>query len=191
MKFSALCFLFLFPVFAFTQYEVEDEDSLAEETKVDLYELKKKIYVGGDLSMRFGNLTYIYAAPLVGFEFYKNLSVGLTGIYQYVRINNFGSIVTEGTFGGGAFIRYRPIEFLLFQTEFDILNSVNYTSAPGKRINFPAFMLGGGYAGSLGNRAYYNVMLMYDFIDNPNMTVWPVVTFAPIYLRYGFVWYLA
>ncbi|MBK6526945.1 MAG: hypothetical protein IPG07_16170 [Crocinitomicaceae bacterium] len=164
---------------------------MAEETKVDLYELKKKIYVGGDLSMRFGNLTYIYAAPLVGFEFYKNLSVGLTGIYQYVRINNFGSIVTEGTFGGGAFIRYRPIEFLLFQTEFDILNSVNYTSAPGKRINFPAFMLGGGYAGSLGNRAYYNVMLMYDFIDNPNMTVWPVVTFAPIYLRYGFVWYLA
>lgn len=190
MKFSALCFLFLFPVFGFAQYDVETEDSLTDEPKVDLYELKKKIFVGGDLSMRFGNLTYIYAAPLVGFEFYKNLSVGLTGIYQYVRINNFGSIVTEGTFGGGAFIRYRPIEFLLFQTEFDILNSVNYTSAPGKRINFPAFMFGGGYAGSLGDRAYYNVMLMYDFINNPNMTLWPVVTFAPIYLRYGFVWYL-
>ncbi|MBK9590939.1 MAG: hypothetical protein IPO32_05325 [Crocinitomicaceae bacterium] len=76
MKFSALCFLFLFPVFAFTQYEVEDEDSLAEETKVDLYELKKKIYVGGDLSMRFGNLTYIYAAPWLDLNFTKTYPWG-------------------------------------------------------------------------------------------------------------------
>jgi hypothetical protein len=191
MKFSALCFLFLFSLSGFTQYDVEKDDTLAEEPKVDFYELKKKIYVGGDLSMRFGNLTYIYAAPLVGFEFYENVSVGLTGIYQYIRVNNFGSIVTEGTFGGGAFVRYRPFDFLLVQTEFDILNTVNYTSAPGKRINFPVFLFGGGYAGSLGDRAYYNVMLMYDFINNPNMTVPPIVPFAPIYLRYGFVWYLA
>jgi hypothetical protein len=191
MKYSALSLLFLFPVIGFSQYEVEMDDSLAEEPKVDLYELKQKIYVGGDVSMRFGNLTYIYAAPLVGYEFYKGLSAGLTGIYQYVRINNLGSIQTEGTFGGGVFMRYRPIEFILLQTEFDILNTVNYTSAPGNRINFPAFMMGAGYAGSLGDRAYYNVMLMYDFINNPNMTLWPIVTFAPVYLRYGFVWYLA
>jgi hypothetical protein len=191
MKLSALYFLFLFPVIAFTQYEVEANDSLAKEPKVDLYELKKKIYVGGDLSMRFGNLTYVYAAPLAGYEFYKNLSAGITGIYQYIRLNNNGSIITEGTFGGGVFMRYRPLDFLLLQTEFDILNTVNYTSAPGKRISFPVFMFGGGYAGSLGDRAYYNVMLMYDFINNPNMTVPPIVPFAPIYLRYGFVWYLA
>lgn len=192
MKFSLVILLFLSGFSASAQYDVDsvNGDSDSKEPKLDLYEIKKKIYVGGDLSMRFGNLTYIYAAPLAGYEFYKGISAGITGIYQLVRVNNGFGVVSESTYGGGLFVRYRPLDFLLVQTEFDLLNTVNYTSAPGNRINFPVFMLGAGYAGSMGQRAYYNVMLMYDFIDDPNMTVPRIVPFAPLYLRYGFVWYL-
>jgi hypothetical protein len=192
MKFSLVILLFLSGFSASAQYDIDsaNADSDLKEPKLDIYEIKKKIYVGGDLSMRFGNLTYIYAAPLAGYEFYKGISAGITGIYQLVRVNNGFGVVSESTYGGGLFVRYRPLDFLLVQTEFDMLNTVNYTSAPGNRINFPVFMLGAGYAGSLGQRAYYNVMLMYDFIDDPNMTVPRIVPFAPLYLRYGFVWYL-
>lgn len=192
MKFSVLILCLILPVFASAQYEVDslEEDAITKEPKINLFEIKKKIYVGGDLSMRFGNLTYIYVAPMAGYEFYKGLSAGVTGIYQLVRVNNGFGAVSESTFGGGLFTRYRPFEFLLLQSEFDLLNTVNYTSAPGDRINFPMFMLGAGYAGSMGQRAYYNILLMYDFIDDPNATVPRIVPFAPLYLRYGFVWYL-
>lgn len=190
MKFSILIFLFLASNLASGQYDIDSADTAPEDPKINFFELKKKIYVGGDISMRFGNITYVYAAPIAGYEFYKGLSAGVTGIYQLLRINNGFSVMSESTFGGGIFVRYRPFDFLLFQTEFDLLNTVNYTSAPGNRINFPLFLAGAGYVGSMGSRAYYNITLMYDFIRDPNNSILPIVTFAPLYLRYGFTWYL-
>lgn len=187
-----ICFLMV-GFTALSQYDTEElsDDEKKEEKKKDFYEIKKKTYVGGDFSLRFGNTTYIYASPFVGYEFYKNLSGGVIGIAQYIRVNMGTSILTEGTFGGGVFLRYTPLDFLIFQTEFDVLNSVNYTSAPGNRINFPAFMGGLGYKGNMGNKSYYYLMLMFDFIDNPNMTLAPLIPPFPIYLRYGFTFYLA
>lgn len=186
-----IAFLFLsFNSICLSQYDIDTTEQITKPPLINWFEQKKKIYVGGDLSLRFGNLTYAYLAPLAGYEFYKNMSAGVTAIYQLVRVNNGSTIFNESTIGGGVFMRYRPIRPLILQLEFDYLNTVNYTSAPGNRINFPVFLGGIGYAGDLGDRAYYNVMLMYDFIDNPNMTIPPIFPFAPIYLRYGMVFYL-
>lgn len=192
MKFSLSIFLLFSAGLCFGQYDVEDvkNDSVPKEPKLNWFEIKQHAYTGGDLSMRFGNVNYIYAAPILGYDIYKDFSGGITGIYQFVRVNLGGAIISEHTFGGGVFLRYRPIDFILLQSEFDILNTENYTSAPGKRINFPVFMLGGGYCGSLGQRAYYSITLMYDFIDNPNMTIPKIWNSVPLYLRYGFTFYL-
>jgi len=191
---SKLLFLFVcLQIGAFAQYDLEkvEKDSVTKTSRINWFEIKKHTYVGGDLEMRFGNLTYIYAAPVLGYDVYKNLSAGVTGIYQLYRLNMGGSILTEHTVGGGLFARWRPLDFLIVQTEFDLLNTVNYDlSIPDKRVNVPVFMLGGGYCGSMGNRAYYNVMLMYDFINDDNMPVPKFVNPIPLYLRYGFAWYL-
>jgi hypothetical protein len=177
----------------FAQYDLEHvKDTTQKTSGVNWFDIKQRTYVGGDLSMRFGTLTYIYAAPIIGFDFYKNLSVGATGIYQLYRFNNGGgSVLTEHTAGGGVFLRWRPLNFLLVQTEFDILNTVNYNLVlTKKRVNVPVFMLGAGYAGNMGDRAYYNVMLMYDFINDDNMPVPKFINPIPLYLRYGITFYL-
>ncbi|MBI3133400.1 MAG: hypothetical protein HYZ14_01885 [Bacteroidetes bacterium] len=193
MKFKLLFIVFFAGLNLSAQYDLEhvQKDSSKRSTTINWFEIKKRTYVGGDLAMRFGNLTYIYGAPIIGYDFYKKASVGVTGIYQLYRLNMGGAVQTEHTAGGGVFVRWRPLDFVLVQTEFDLLNTVNYDfSIPDKRVNVPVFMLGAGYCGSMGDRAYYNVMLMYDLINDPAMPVPKFINPIPLYLRYGFAWYL-
>ena len=196
MKFKLLIISLFATLSVTAQYDLENvhKDSSDEKRSsgIDWFEIRQRTYVGGDLALRFGNLTYIYTAPIVGFDFYKTASVGLTGIYQLYRFNSGGSIFKENTYGGGVFLRWRPLNFLLLQTEFDLLNTVDYSvSGPtAQRVNVPVFLFGVGYCGNLGERAYYNATLMYDFINDPNMPVPKLITPIPLYLRYGFTWYI-
>lgn len=191
MKYSLLTIAFFLCTSLFSQYDVEDvkKDSVPKDTKFDVYQMKQHTYVGGDISLRFGTNTYIYLAPLIGYDIYKNFSGGVTTIYQLVRWNNGAYSYNESTIGVGGFLRYRPIQPIILQTEFDIFNTVNYSGTPEPRINVPAFFMGLGYAGNMGSRSYYNILLLYDFIRNPNMPVPPFIQ-QPFYLRAGMVWYL-
>lgn len=177
------------------QYDIEDveKDTTDNPPKVSPFELKQNIYVGGEVSARFGTVTYLYLAPFAGYDIYQGLSAGVSSMYQLFRAKyTNGAIVSSHSYGGGLFLRYRPkpLEFLLFQTELNLYNTEDFGSTiSSDRVNVPAFMSGVGYAGSMGDRAYYQLMLMYDFIDDYNMPLVPVFS-IPIYLRYGFVFYL-
>ncbi len=177
---------------SFSQYDIEEveKDSVQKETKVNPFTIKEKIYVGGEMSVRFGSLTYLYLAPFAGYDFYKGFSAGVSSMYQLYRAKyTNGAVISSHSYGGGLFMRYRPesFNFLLLQTELNLYNTEDIYGF--ERVNVPSFMAGGGYAGSMGDRAYYQIMLMYDFIDDDNMPLIPLFN-IPIYLRYGFVFYL-
>lgn len=179
----------------FGQYDKETfSDTTQKESKVNPRVLKEHIYVGGDFSMSFGNLLYLYMAPVVGYEIYKGISAGVSPMYQLYRINqNNGGSVSFHSYGMGVFGRYRPEPFppLLLQTEFAVYNTDDFSTLdPTDRINAPAFFGGIGYAGSLGERSYYQVMLKYDFINNPNNPLPKLFFNLPLYLSYGMVFYL-
>jgi len=194
MKIKLTIFFFCFALIGRSQYDVDavKNDSISKEPKVNLFKLKEKIFVGTDLSLSFGNLTYIYIAPLIGYDITKKFSSGFSSMYQLLRLKYpNGTVAAEHSYGGGIFLRYRPFQQLILHTELDLFNTVDYSVAFG-RINAPAFMMGAGYAGSLGERAYYSFLLMYDFIHDPNMPIPAFVNIAgvPFYFRYGFVWHL-
>lgn len=181
--------------FGFSQYDMnEAKDTTVKESKIDRYALKQKIYVGADLSLSFGNSVYLYLGPLAGYDIWGGISAGVKTMYQYRRLTFAnGSSISESSFGGGIFARWRPETFpyVLLQTEFDLWNTEDLnTLQAGDRTTVPAFSAGLGYAGGIG-RAYYSLMLFYDFLNNPNN---PMPRFfgdaVPIYIRYGMVFYL-
>lgn len=191
MKYNLLIAFFCFTSSLFSQYDIEEveNDTIQKETPSP-FELKQKIYVGGDFSLRFGWQTYVYLAPLIGYDITPKFSAGFSSMYQLFRIKyNNGATVSDHVFGSGIFIRYRPIQQIILHSELNLYNTVDYTVLFGDRINVPAFMLGGGYAGSMGDRSYYNIMIMYDFIQNENMPL-PAFIAPPFYLKFGVVWYL-
>jgi len=194
MKKLVLLILLFFTTGAFTQYDMDEaKDTTDQDEPVDTYELKKKIYVGADLAVSFGAATYLYIAPMAGYDLWKGISAGVSTMYQLQRISfTNGGSQSSHAFGGGIFTRYRPpsFEMLLLQTEFNVYNAEDFsTSFTGDRTGVPAFMAGIGYAGDLG-RGYYQIMLTYDFINDDNNPLLQLIPNIPLYLRYGAVFYL-
>jgi len=195
MKYNLLIIALFSSILGWTQYDMEDaKDSTKVKTsKIDWTEQKKKIYVGGDISLSFGNQLYFYIAPMAGYDFYKGLSAGISPMYQVYRQNfTNGSSTSYHSYGASTFLRYRPIPlpFLLLQAETGIINTDDWSTAVGgDRANVPLFMMGAGYAGGIGN-SYYQIMLMYDFVDDPNNPLPRLFFNLPLYLRYGMVFYL-
>jgi hypothetical protein len=192
MKRVILIIVCCFSIISFSQYDIDEakKEEEKKEEKLNPYELKKNIYLGGDFafSMR-GGTTYLNLSPLIGYDITKRFSAGISGMYQFWRIRYFNTTFNINTVGAGIFTRYRPVEWLITQVEFDLYNSADLFSADLERINVPAFMAGVGFARPFGEGAYGQIILLYDFIDNQNMPLPPVII-TPLHLRMGFVWHL-
>ncbi|MEX1003052.1 MAG: hypothetical protein WDZ35_13120 [Crocinitomicaceae bacterium] len=190
------CILIFFAFPSFGQYDLEDakeKEEKDEDEKLNFFELKKRIYVGADLSLRFGNSTYLYIGPMVGYDIWKGVSAGVTSMYQFSRFSfTGGSAISYHSYGAGLFARYRPLRLpnLLLQAEFDVYNTDDFTTAyGGDRTFVPAVMPGLGYAGGT-DRFYYQLMLFYDLVNDPNNPLPRLFSDFPLYIRYGIVFYL-
>lgn len=192
MKTALISGLFLLSsFFAFSQYDMEKvkNDTLNDEPSL-WSKIQPRIYVGGEGSFSAGfGRTYLYLAPLVGYDITDQLSVGISGMYQLLRFQTNTGAINFNSYGGGTFFRFRPIKQVVFQAEFDYFNTVDFAGQTFDRVNVPAFMVGAGYLNPLGSRAYYQIMLMWDFINDPNMPV-PSLIFQPLHLKLGLVWYI-
>lgn len=182
-------FLFLclsLSTIAFSQYDMDAvENDKEKESNFSPYLLKQRIYVGGDFGLSFGpGAGYVLLSPLVGYDITERFSAGVSGMYQLFR--QFGT--NYYSYGGGVFARLRPIDQLILQTEFDLFNTNDFFTSGLPRVNVPAFLTGIGYAGG-GSRTYYQALVMYDFIGNPNMPLPPFIV-NRLYLKLGFIWHL-
>lgn len=192
-KFILIIFLSL-SALSFGQYDMDDaKDTSDTKEPINTMELRERIYVGGDFSFSFGNQLYLMVAPMAGFDIYKGLSAGVSTMYQLRRFTfNNGSSVSYNAFGGGVFTRFRPpvLPMLLLQTQLDFYNTEDLQSPfVDARKTIPAWYGGIGYAGGFG-KAYYQIMLMYDFVDDPSMPLPKFFGNIPLYIRYGMVFYL-
>lgn len=188
MKTVISSWLILLTLFSYGQYDIENvkKDSIQTNETSFFSKIKPNIYVGGEASLSLGNGgTFIYFSPFIGYDITQRFSGGISAMYQLYRFNGFN----YNSYGGGAFLRYRPIEQLILQTEFDIFNTLDLKNNSLNRVNVPAFMAGAGFANRFGTRAYYQILLMYDFINDPNMPLTPFLI-NQLHLKLGVVWYL-
>jgi hypothetical protein len=182
--------LFIVPTI-WGQYDMEEAKKEDDKEGINWFQLKQKIYVGGELGLSFGGgSSFISAAPIVGYDITERFSAGISGMYQLWRLRDFaGNTFNFHSYGGGIFARLRPIEVLIMQVEANLYNTNDFASGSLDRINVPAVMAGLGYAQPIGGRSYYNIMLMYDFINDPNMPL-PPFFLEPLHLRLGITLYL-
>jgi hypothetical protein len=194
MKYLFLIALSLSTFISYSQYDIEkakkEQAEKEGESGSDLFAVKERTYVGGDLGLSFSSFgSYIQIAPMVGYDITDRFSGGITTMYQLIRQRNFnGDVYNFHSFGAGAFLRYRPFDQIITHVEFDMFNTNDFVNNINDRVNVPALFAGVGYANMMGDKAYYQIMLMYDFIDDPNMPLTPII--GPLYLRFGMVWYL-
>lgn len=192
MKKTVFLFGLILTLNGFGQYDINDiKNDSTSASNFSWFKLKQRIYVGGEVGLSFGtNSSYIHLSPIVGYDITEKLSAGFLGMYQLWHFKDFyDNSFNYHSYGGGIFTRFRPIPQIITQLEFDLFNTNDFASGTLDRVNVPAFMLGLGYANDFGNGAYYQIMLMYDFINDPNMPL-PPLLFPQLHLKMGFIWHL-
>lgn len=195
-KYLAILVLGLLTFSASAQYDVDDveNDSTSnKDPKINPFKLKEKIYVGSGLNAFFGNRTFFYISPIVGYDIMPKWSAGLGTMYQYYRESFNGNVGYLHSIGGGIFTRYRPIEQLILETSINTY-STTYNGVSASKIRSNSWMVGAGYANSLGGRSYYQIMLQYDLLKDQNVPeplLLPFPNGGRIYYKFGLVFYLS
>lgn len=173
------------------QYDVDNQMSEEDEEVESRYifdVIKKDLYIGGDLNLSIGGQSFLYLAPFVGYEFMPDLSAGISFMGKVLK----NPSASRSSFGSGLFVRYTPEVPVIVETSFNFYNT-RYTGITKDPVNSKSWMVGLGYAQSMGNgRSYTQIMFQYDLLKNPDVPENLLLSFSDnrIYFKFGIVYYL-
>lgn len=165
-------FFFLFTGFSLFAQD-EKRKNTSEEDQESIWD---KIYVGGNLGLQFGTVTYIDISPLVGYRITNRFSAGPGITYRYTKIRGFDA---SSTYGGRIFARHTIGQQFFAHTEYETLNT-EFLDPVGRdqivRGWVPGFFVGGGIYQPLGRRGavfiYGLYNLLYNNIKSPYQSPW-------------------
>jgi len=143
------------------------------ETPSDNRKPSSRFFTGGNIGLQFGSQTMIEASPILGYKITDNFSAGIGFTYQYYRLNLYGTIFKTYIYGGSVFARYYIFENFFIHGEYEALNLETAFFDPGslfhkgERYWIGSVLGGGGYRQPIGGNSYLNIMVLYNFNDNP------------------------
>lgn len=130
---------------------------------------RERIFVGGSLGLQFGTITAISVSPIAGYWITNRLAAGIGGTYQYYNDRSFGQSFTTSVYGGGVFTRFLLIPEAFLHAEYEKTSLESYRFAPGSdqdRIWEDNYFLGAGYRLRMGEKAFFNIMLLFNLNDD-------------------------
>jgi hypothetical protein len=145
---------------------------------------KESVTYGGNFQMWFGNPTFVFLSPTVGFIPYENFNIGIGGIYNYISLDNgiYGKF-SQSIFGGHSYFRYIIATNYFVQTQFDKLYQPDfYSYIPGRKVWVNYWLAGGGLRRELGNKAAIITSIMYNLTPSL-LSIYP----SRLVVQFGFV----
>lgn len=161
-KYAGLLFFTTFILFT-TQLFANNNDDDYDVRDLDF---KERIFFGGYIGLQFGDFTFVDISPIAGYRITNKLSAGIGLTYQYFHDRFFG--YGTHTFGGSTFARFLIIPQAFVYAEYEMLNleSTYFFEDNGNRFWEYNYFLGAGYRQRIGSRAFFNIMLLYNFNDD-------------------------
>lgn len=180
-RLSVLFFLILMIQFGLSAQEADTTKvtNPESETQVNQEEVKKekppkqkssfasKLYYGGNIGLSFGSYTMVGVYPLVGYKLTPKLSVGVKIAYEYISDRRYDQTYSYSNYGGSLFARYRIVPPLYVHLEYAQM-SYDLYSADGtsNREWVPFLFAGAGYSQSIGGKAWVNVQVLFDLLQD-------------------------
>ena len=157
----------------FVGYSQNDQDSSTVNVKPSREKsttpFKDRLFFGGDLGLNFGDVTYIYLAPTIGYKLTDKFGVGLSPSYSYFRDKRYVNYTYEtSTYGGRLFGQYRVLEQAVLYGEYGLINAEVYDLLQTNlvRATIPSLLLGGGYIAEIGNNSNFTIMALWNFAES-------------------------
>ena len=125
---------------------------------------KEKTTYGGNFQVFFfGQTTFIYLAPTIGYLPFKKLNVGVGGVYSYRSDVQQGGRYSQSIFGGHSFAHYMIVPNLSIMAEYDKLNQPDwYSGVAGKKVWVDYLLVGLGFIQPAGDKLAFHSSLMYN-----------------------------
>lgn len=128
-----------------------------------------QVFTGGNVSISYENGIYADIAPIIGYGL-EDFRAGVSPIVSYRKstVNN-----TSFSYGARIFGQYSVIENAFVHAEFQAMNSGIYTTqADGTRTKQTiwaiALPVGAGYEYKISEKAYAQVSVLYDLLQDKN-----------------------
>lgn len=131
-----------------------------------------KIYIGGNIGLQFGSVTYVNLSPQIGYRVTKRFipGIGITYIYYSYKIPGYAREETN-IYGGSIFGKYFFTDNLFGHVEYEELNIEGYDEfipPHFKRSWVPAFLVGGGYSQPIGEHGFVQLMVLFEVLQDRN-----------------------
>lgn len=142
---------------------------------------KENLFSGGSVSLSFFNNTFLVgASPVLGYRLGRFADAGLVANIQYTSIRDyfiFDDRLRQTMYGGGAFVRLYPVNFLFGQVQYEHnFISQTYKRAPNSTFVFNestisgnSVLVGGGYAtgrDANSNSPFFYMSVLWDVSGN-------------------------
>lgn len=144
---------------------------------------KENLFSGGTISLSFfNNIFFIGANPVLGYRIANWVDAGIVVNYQLTTFRDYSSTidrVRQTIYGGGAFVRLYPINFIFAQAQVEHnFLAQKYIPVPNSGVSgytvktsANSLLIGGGY--TMGRDQYFNspffyLSLLFDVSGNSN-----------------------
>ena len=189
-----LLIIVLIPIASQAQYDVDDvkDSKETKKSKSNWENIKQDLYIGGDINAAIGSSSFLYFAPFIGYEFMPSLSTGISTMLKYQSQPYGNSVIGRFSKGAGLFFRYKPQFPLILETSFNVYSS-SYSGITIEPEPAKSWMLGVGYAYSMGERSYSQIMIQYDILKDEHVPENLMLLFpggGRLYYKFGIIYYL-
>jgi long-subunit fatty acid transport protein len=131
------------------------------EEPVDGLPFANRLFLGGNFGLQFGSITFINISPLIGYRITDRLSAGPGVSYMYY--SDWTGYNTH-IYGGRIFTMYNILQSVFLYGEYEILNLDRFGFQ--ERIDVTNILLGGGFRQSIGGRAFWNIMGLWNINES-------------------------
>lgn len=141
----------------------------------------ENIFTGGSISLSFGNNIFLVGAnPMLGYKLAEWVDAGIVINYQYTNYRDYYVVqdrLRQNIFGGGAFVRLFPINFVFAQAQFEHnfinLKYLPYDGSATQKASTSAnsLLVGAGYANGRMpgvNNTFFYFSVLWDVSGNNN-----------------------
>jgi hypothetical protein len=137
--------------------------------------IKKKLTYGGNFQAWFGNPTFLFLSPTIGYMPTPKLNVGVGFIYNYTHADYYGyGSYSQSVVGVHSYVRYIITDGIFAQLQYDKLHQNDFLSFPETRKVWVDYLFaGGGFRQRIGNKAALTTALMYNLTPSPLSIYYP------------------
>jgi hypothetical protein len=152
-------FILAFSILSISAVAQEKQNQRARSDFID------RLRFGGYLGAQFGTFTFIEVSPTVTYVAKQWLYPGVGFTYLYFRDSRPSRDYQSSYYGPRFFVSVFLWRDLYAHAEYEALN-VEYNDRLGERGFIHNIMLGGGYRQWIGNRAFVNISILYNFNES-------------------------